>query len=123
MVHQIKSIQFQLRVRLTFMTGVAGRVTVLMVDAELLLAATADDAGGMAATLMLLVAPFALFATPATQSRRSQTNRLGHLAQESVGGRHTYLFWLPCTCRSCPRSRPRSGSSPQRRRRHRHLRR
>lgn len=112
------------------MTGVAGRVTVLTADAELLLAVTADEVGGMAAALTLLVAPLAPLAAPATQSRRSQTGRLGHLVQDSRGevgvewaGAHMYLFWLPCTCRSCPRSRPRSGSFPRRRRRHRRRRR
>lgn len=51
------------------MTGVAGRVTVLTADAELLLAVTADEVGGMAAALTLLVAPLAPLAAPATQSR------------------------------------------------------
>lgn len=79
-------ILFQRRVRLTFMTGVAGRVTVLTADAALLFAVTADEAGGMAAALTLLAAPLAPLAAPATQIRRSQTNRLGRLVQDEGGG-------------------------------------
>lgn len=49
------------------MTGVAGRVTVLTANAELLLAVAAGEAGGMAAALTLLVAPLA---APADTKRR-----------------------------------------------------
>lgn len=80
---------------LTFMTGVAGRETVLTVDAEPLLAVTADEAGGMAAALTLLAAPLAPFAAPATQSRRSQSSGLGRQAQESSRreGGATFTFF------------------------------
>lgn len=71
---------------LTFMTGVAGRVTVLTVDAELLLAVTADEAGGMAAALTLLEAPLAPLAAPETQSRRSQSGRWASRSGERRGG-------------------------------------
>lgn len=56
------------------MTGVAGRVTVLTDDAELLFAVTVGEAGGITAALTLLLAPFAPLAAPAiTQSDKSQS--------------------------------------------------
>lgn len=43
----------------TFITGVAGRETVLTEDAELLFGVTAVEPGGSAAALTLLLAPLA----------------------------------------------------------------
>lgn len=107
----------QLHTWITFMTGVAGRVTVLTDDAELLFAVTVGEAGGITAALTLLLAPFAPLAAPAiTQSVKSQSYwcKLMEMFYFTFNiDRDSYLFWLPCICHSCQKSRPQFGFSPQ----------
>lgn len=109
------------------MTGVAGRATVLTEDAELLFGVTAGEAGGITAALTLLLAPLAPLAAPAVTQTNYQTYccSQGKSFKEGTFSitRDSYLFWLPCICRSCQKSHLLFGSSPpslhhRRRRRH-----
>lgn len=99
------------------MTGVAGRATVLTEDAELLFGVTAGEAGGITAALTLLLAPLAPLAAPAVTQTNYQTYccSQGKSFKEGTFSitRDSYLFWLPCICRSCQKSHPLFGSSPQ----------